>query len=336
MNILITGAAGFIGYHLSSKLLGSKHNIIGVDDLNEYYDVNLKKDRLSILNKNKKFNFQLGSLENYSFLYKIYKENKLDCVINLAAYAGVRHSLKKPQDYIDANITGFNNILELSKEFNIKHLVYASSSSVYGTNTKIPFDENDNADHPVSLYGATKKANELMAHCYSHLFNLPTTGLRFFTVYGPWGRPDMALFKFTKAIFNGDPIDVYNHGKHNRDFTYVDDIVESIEKLIPNPPTQDNKDYNTDEPVPSISNAPYAIYNIGNSETVSLTKFINIIENATGKKAKINFMDFQLGDVETSFSSTAKLQKKTGFKPYTSLENGIQNFVNWYKDYYKV
>ena len=336
MNILITGAAGFIGFHLSKKILQKGHKVFGVDDLNAYYEVKLKKDRLKKLSEYSNFFFKKTSISNYGSLKNIFKKNDISHVINLAAYAGVRHSIKKPQDYIDANITGFNNILRLSEEFELKHLIYASSSSVYGTNTKIPFHEDDNVDHPVSLYGATKKSNELMAHCYSHLFDLPTTGLRFFTVYGPWGRPDMALFKFTKAIISNKPMEIYNHGKHNRDFTYIDDIVDSIIKLLNRPPKNKNKSFNFKKPKASESFAPYTVYNIGNNETVSLMEFVRIIEKAVGKKGKIKYMNFQLGDVETSFSDTTKLQKKTGFKPYTPLEKGIKKFVDWYKEYYKV
>ncbi len=336
MNILITGAAGFIGYHLSKKILQKGHKVFGVDDLNAYYEVKLKKDRLKKLSEFNNFFFKKTSISNYVSLKNIFKKNNISHVINLAAYAGVRHSIKKPQDYIDANITGFNNILRLSEEFKLRHLIYASSSSVYGTNTKIPFHEDDNVDHPVSLYGATKKSNELMAHCYSHLFDLPTTGLRFFTVYGPWGRPDMALFKFTKSIISNKPMEIYNHGKHNRDFTYIDDIVDSIIKLLNRPPQNNNKNFNFKKPKASESFAPYAVYNIGNSETVSLMEFVRIIEKAVGKKGKIKYMDFQLGDVETSFSDTTKLMKKTGFKPYTPLDKGVKKFVDWYKEYYKV
>ena len=336
MKILVTGSAGFIGFHLCLDLLKLGHNVFGIDDLNDYYDPKLKKDRLRILKKQKKFIFYKTSIENKKSIKRIFNNNKFNSVINLAAYAGVRHSLLKPHDYINANITGFLNILEESRNHKIKHLIYASSSSIYGTNTNYPFMESDNADHPVSLYGATKKSNELMAHTYSHLFNLPTTGLRFFTVYGPWGRPDMALFKFTKAILNNTPIDVYNKGRHQRDFTYVDDIVKSIVKLIKLPPTKITKGYDTSNPDAGLSNAPWRIYNIGNSETISLMDFIKIIELKLGKKAKKNYLEMQLGDVEISFSNTDRLAKLTGFKPYTALSEGIENFITWYKKYYKV
>ena len=336
MAILVTGAAGFIGFHLSLSLLNNRRQVIGIDDLNDYYDVKLKKDRLSILKKKNNFYFHKVSLENKLSLKKLFNKYKFTHVINLAAYAGVRHSLLKPQDYIDANITGFLNILEESKTNNIKHVIYASSSSIYGTNTNYPFLESDNSDHPVSLYGATKKANELIAHTYSHLFNLPTTGLRFFTVYGPWGRPDMALFKFTKAIIDGSAIEVYNKGNHQRDFTYIDDIVKSIIKLIQLPPPKRNNSYNTSRPDGSQSNSPWRIYNIGNNETISLTKFIKIIEKAIGKKAKKKFLGMQLGDVKKSYSSTRRLKKITGFKPYTPLKKGIEEFIKWYKEYYNI
>ncbi len=336
MSILITGAAGFIGFHLAKYLLQNGYVVHGVDDLNSYYDVKLKEDRLSILNDTENFTFTKGSIDDVNLLRNEFKKNNFQYVVNLAAYAGVRHSIEKPQDYIDANITGFNNILNLSNEFKIEHLIYASSSSVYGTNQKIPFSEEDNVDHPVSLYGATKKANELMAHCYSHLFKLPTTGLRFFTVYGPWGRPDMALFKFTKAIYNNKPIEVFNHGKHFRDFTYIDDIVISIAKLLEEKPKNKNTNFDFINPSPSISEAPWTIFNIGNNETIGLLEFIKIIEETIGKKAKIKYLDFQLGDVESSYSDTSKLKQITGFKPYTSINDGIKNFVNWYKEYYKI
>ncbi len=335
MKILITGSAGFIGFHLALNLLNDQHIVIGVDNLNNYYDKKLKIDRLQILLNNKNFVFHEASIEDNNFLKKLFKESKIDYVINLAAYAGVRHSLIKPQDYINANLVGFANLIELSKEYEIKHFLYASSSSVYGVNSNLPFLEEDNTDHPVSLYGATKKANETLAHSYSHIFNLPTTGLRFFTVYGPWGRPDMALFKFTDAIVKGLPIKIYNHGKHRRDFTYVDDIVTSINKLLFIHASSDEK-FDTNDPNPSSSSAPWKIYNIGNNECIELDEFITIIEDTLNTKAKKTFLDFQLGDVEASFASTEKLSQITNFKPYTSLNTGIKKFVEWYLDYYKI
>ncbi len=335
MNILITGSAGFIGFHLAQNLLNDHHTVIGVDNLNNYYDKKLKIDRLQLLLKNKNFIFHEASIEDNTFLKKLFKESKIDYVINLAAYAGVRHSLIKPQDYINANLIGFANLIELSKEYKIKHFLYASSSSVYGVNSSLPFLEEDNTDHPVSLYGATKKANETLAHSYSHIFNLPTTGLRFFTVYGPWGRPDMALFKFTDAIVNGSPIDIYNYGKHRRDFTYVDDIVTSINKLLFIHASSDEK-FDTNNPNPSSSSAPWKIYNIGNNECIELDEFIKIIEDILNTKAKKNLLDFQLGDVEASYASTEKLAQITNFKPYTPLNVGIKKFIEWYLDYYKI
>ncbi len=335
MHLLITGAAGFIGFHLSNAAIAAGYNVIGIDNMNDYYSTQLKNDRLSILKKKNEFTFKKCSIENRKDLEEVFNNNNIKCVINLAAYAGVRHSLSHPQDYIDANITGFMNILELSKKFKIKHLIYASSSSVYGSNEKLPSYEEDNVDHPVSLYGATKKANELMAHTYSHLFDLPTTGLRFFTVYGPWGRPDMALFMFTESIINNRPIELFNHGKHKRDFTYVDDIVSSIIKLINHAPSGD-LNYDPMNPNPSTSNKPWRILNIGNNESVKLTDFVSYIEKAVGKKSIINLKDFQLGDVENSFANTDKLNKITNFKPYTPLKEGIKQFVEWYKEYYKV
>ncbi len=335
MNILITGSAGFIGFHLSLNLLNDGHSIIGIDNLNDYYDRQLKLDRLHILNKNKNFIFHEFSIEDNRSLENLFKKSEIEYVINLAAYAGVRHSLIKPQDYINANLIGFANLIELSKEYEIKHFLYASSSSVYGVNSNLPFLEEDNTDHPVSLYGATKKANETLAHSYSHIFNLPTTGLRFFTVYGPWGRPDMALFKFTDAIVKGSPIKIYNHGKHRRDFTYVDDIVTSINKLLFIHASSDEK-FDTNDPNPSSSSAPWKIYNIGNSECIELDEFITIIEDTLNTKAKKTFLDFQLGDVEASFASTEKLSQITNFKPYTPLNTGIKKFIEWYLDYYKI
>ncbi len=326
MNILITGSSGFIGFHQSLNLILLGYNIIGVDDLNNYYDLKLKIDRTKILKKHKNFKFCRGSISDNKFLKKLFIKHNIKYVINLAAYAGVRHSFLKPQDYIDSNITGFLNILELSKEYKIKHLLYASSSSVYGKNKKFPSMENDNTDRPTSLYGATKKANELMAHTYSNIFNLPTSGLRFFTVYGPWGRPDMALFLFVDAIINNKPIKVFNNGNHYRDFTYIDDITNSISKLLFKPSKRNKKN----------KQIPFEVYNIGNNDTIKLTKFINIIERKLGKKSIKKFYDMQMGDVEKSYASTDKIFNKTGFKPFTKAEVGIGNFIDWYIKYYKV
>ncbi len=306
---------------------------MGIDNLNDYYDVNLKKARLEILQKNHGFSWHLASLEDKENIEGIFQSEKPDYVVNLAAQAGVRYSLENPHAYTSSNIIGFLNILEGCRNTKVKHLVYASSSSVYGANKNIPFAVESNVDHPVSLYAATKKANELMAHTYSHLYNIPTTGLRFFTVYGPWGRPDMALFLFTKATLEGKPIDVFNHGKMRRDFTYVDDIVEGVYRLIGHVPVS-NHAWDAQHPDPSSSNAPYRVFNIGNNDPVELNAFISAIENALGKKAIKNMMPLQPGDVEETYANVDSLQKEIDFKPNTKLSDGIQAFVNWYMDYY--
>ncbi len=334
-SILITGAAGFIGFHLSKKFMDNGYQVVGIDNLNDYYDVNLKKSRLAILEENSSFKFYKTELDDIESLKKIFGDNKFEYVVNLAAQAGVRYSLINPFAYTSSNITGFVNILERCKDHKIKHLLYASSSSVYGANTKMPFSTNDNIDHPISLYAATKKANELMAHTYSSSFGLPTTGLRFFTVYGPWGRPDMALFLFTKAILEGKPIDVYNHGKMKRDFTYVDDIVEGVYRLtwkIPEPDTS----WSSDNPNPSTSFAPYAVFNIGNNSPVELMDFISAIEKHTGKEAIKNFMPIQTGDVPATFADVSGLEKAIDYKPKMSVDLGIQKFIKWYRDFYKI
>ncbi len=333
--ILVTGAAGFIGFHLSRKLCDNDWEVAGLDNLNDYYDVNLKKDRLQILKSNKNFMFHKVDMNERESIKKLFEEEKFDYVVNLAAQAGVRYSLKNPYSYIDTNISGFLNILEGCRHNPVKHLIYASSSSVYGANTKMPFSVHDNVDHPVSLYAATKKANELMAHTYSNLYKINTTGLRFFTVYGPWGRPDMALFIFTKNIVEGKPIDVYNNGKMRRDFTYVDDIVDGIIKLIPNIPGP-NPDWNGDNPDSATSFAPYKLYNIGNNQPVELMRFIEVLEENLGKKGIKNFMPIQPGDVPATYADVDDLMAAVGFKPSTSIEDGISRFVNWYKDYYKI
>jgi len=329
--ILVTGAAGFIGYHLSSKLCTSGQTVIGIDNLNDYYEVSLKEARLANLKILDNFIFEKIDLEDSRSLDRIFKENKIEYVINLAAQAGVRYSLTNPHAYLRSNIDGFLNILEACRHNDIKHLLYASSSSVYGGNTQMPFSTQHNVDHPVSLYAATKKSNELMAHTYSHLYNIPSTGLRFFTVYGPYGRPDMALFIFTKAILDGKPIDVYNHGKMQRDFTYIDDIVDGIIKLVDLPP-KPNQDWQKD---PSKSFAPYKVYNIGNNAPVALLDFIKAIEKEVGKEAIKNFMPIQPGDVPATYADVNDLIKDTGFRPQTSIEYGVGKFVDWYKDYYK-
>lgn len=333
MKLIITGVAGFIGSHLAKKLIKQGHHIIGVDSINDYYSVTLKKDRLESIGK-ENFTFYKLKLENYDDLSKVFKDEQPEVVVNLAAQAGVRYSIENPRAYIDSNVVGFMNILECSRHFNIKNLIYASSSSVYGANTSKPFSTSDNIDHPLSLYAATKKSNELMAHTYSHLYNLPTTGLRFFTVYGPWGRPDMALFKFTKAIVNDEVIDVYNHGKMMRDFTYVDDIVEAISRLVQKP-AQPNPEWTGDNPDPSSSYAPYKIYNIGNNSPVRLMEFVEAIENKLGKVAKKNYMDLQPGDVPETYANVDDLFNNIDFKPETTIQDGVNKFVDWYLDYYK-
>lgn len=331
--VLVTGAAGFIGFHLAKRLIERGDRVVGIDNLNDYYDVSLKKARLAQLEGRSGFRFVKMSLEDREGLLGLFKEERFDKVVNLAAQAGVRYSLLNPYTYIDANIVGFINILEGCRHNNVRHLVFASSSSVYGANTKMPFSVHDNVDHPVSLYAATKKANELMAHTYSHLFKLPCTGLRFFTVYGPWGRPDMALFLFAKAIIEDRPIDVYNFGKMQRDFTYVDDIVEGVIRVndrvaAPNPA------WSADEPDPGTSSAPYKIYNIGNNNPVELMKFIEVLEDALGKKAKKNLLPIQPGDVPATYADVDDLMKDVGFKPETPVEVGIRRFVDWYRGYY--
>lgn len=333
--ILVTGAAGFIGFHLSKRLCESNLEVVGLDNLNNYYDLSLKNDRLNLLLPYTNFKFYKLDLVERESIRKLFEEEKFDYVVNLAAQAGVRYSLENPYSYIDSNLSGFLNILEGCRHNPVKHLIYASSSSVYGANTKMPFSVHDNVDHPVSLYAATKKANELMAHTYSNLYKIPTTGLRFFTVYGPWGRPDMALFIFTKRIAEGKPIDVYNNGKMKRDFTYIDDIVDGIIKLIPQI-TKPNPDWDGNNPDSASSFAPYKLYNIGNNQPVELLRFIEVIEDKLGKKAIKNFMPIQLGDVPATYADVDDLINAIGFKPNTLIEAGVAKFVLWYKDYYKI
>lgn len=335
MKVLITGAAGFIGFHLSEKLLNYDHEVIGVDNLNDYYEVSLKRSRLSKLSSWRDFKFFQIDLKDSTKVESIFHENEIDVVINLAAQAGVRYSLENPHAYIDSNIVGFMNMLEACRHHDVKHLIYASSSSVYGANTSLPFSTNDNVDHPLSLYAATKKANELMAHTYSSLYNLPTTGLRFFTVYGPWGRPDMALFKFTKNILEGRPIDVYNNGNMMRDFTFVDDIVESIARLV-SKPAQPNPAWSGDNPSPGTSYGPYQIYNIGNNSPINLMDFITAIEERLGIKAKKNYMPLQAGDVPETYANVDDLYRDIHFKPQTSITDGVGKFIDWYLEYYKI
>lgn len=348
--VLITGTAGFIGFHLANKLIAQGFHVTGLDVINDYYDINLKYSRLKQagISKNKVAYNQLVAstkFDNYQFiqlkledreaLNELFANQHFNVVVNLAAQAGVRYSLTNPEAYVDCNITGFLNVLEACRYYPVDNLIYASSSSVYGLNKKMPFSVSSNVDHPVSLYAASKKANELMAHTYSHLFGIPTIGLRFFTVYGPWGRPDMALFLFTKAIIEGKPIQVFNHGKMERDFTYVDDIVGGIEKMILQPPTP-GTGWDPNAPDPSTSSAPYKIHNIGNSSPVKLTEFIEAIEKALGKTAERELMPIQPGDVEKTWADVSSLKRDYGYNPGTPVETGIQRFVDWYRSYYKV
>lgn len=334
MKVLVTGAAGFIGFCLCKRLLEKGDIIVGIDNLNEYYDVNLKKARLEQLEGKGRFKFFKLSLEDRDGISKLFKTEGFDMAVNLAAQAGVRYSLVNPYAYIDSNIVGFVNILEGCRHNKVKHIVFASSSSVYGANTKMPFSVHHNVDHPVSLYAATKKANELMAHTYSSLYNIPCTGLRFFTVYGPWGRPDMALFLFTKAILDDKPIDVFNYGKMQRDFTYIDDIIEGVVRVIDKIPAP-NSNWSGKSPDPSSSYAPYRLYNIGNNNPVELMKFIEVLEKCLGKKAKKNMLPIQLGDVPATYADVDDLVKDVGFKPQTPIEEGIDKFVKWYQEFYK-
>lgn len=350
MKFLVTGTAGFIGFHLASQLLERGDEVVGLDSINDYYDITLKYERLRQNGIDKSaitYNAMVKSSTkaNHSFiqlelsdkinLNDLFAREQFDVVVNLAAQAGVRYSITNPEVYVDSNIVGFSNILECSRHNNVKHLVYASSSSVYGLNEAVPFSTSQNVDHPMSLYAASKKSNELMAHVYSHLFNLPTTGLRFFTVYGPWGRPDMALFIFTKSILSGTPIPVFNHGNMVRDFTYVDDIVKGVIKVIENPPVE-NKSWDPKNPDPSTSNAPYKLYNIGNNSPVTLLDFINAIEQELGIEAKKDFLPIQAGDVPATYADVSDLVANVNYKPDTTIKEGIKQFISWYKSYYKV
>ncbi|MBI5076273.1 MAG: NAD-dependent epimerase [Nitrospirae bacterium] len=332
--ILITGAAGFIGFHLSKGLLERGDEVVGLDNLNDYYDVNIKLARLKQVAMDPNFKPVRIDLADREAIKRLFEEEKFDAVVNLAAQAGVRYSLINPYSYIDSNLSGFLNILEGCRHNNVKHLVFASSSSVYGANTKMPFSVHDNVDHPVSLYAATKKANELMAHSYASLYRIPCTGLRFFTVYGPWGRPDMALFLFTKAILDGKPIDVFNYGKMQRDFTYIDDIVEGVVRVLDNVPAP-NPAWSGDKPDSATSYAPYKLYNIGNNNPVELMHYIEVLEACLGRKAEKNLLPMQAGDVPATYADVDDLINDVGFKPSTSIEEGISKFVQWYKDYYK-
>ncbi|MEL0612512.1 NAD-dependent epimerase [Marinomonas arenicola] len=334
MKVLVTGAAGFIGHGLIKPLLARGDDVVGIDNLNDYYDPALKIARLDDLARFKdshqaqdRFRFIKMDLADRDAMATLFEDEQFDVVVNLAAQAGVRYSIENPQAYIDSNLVGFANILEGCRQTKVKHLVYASSSSVYGMNKKQPFSTEDRVDYPISLYAATKKSNELMAHSYSHLYDIPTTGLRFFTVYGPWGRPDMAAYKFVKAIFEGQPIDVYNHGQMKRDFTYIDDIVEGIVRVIGTIPTKMESEI-------TAATAPYKVFNIGNNQPIELRRFIDAIESACGKKAQENHLPMQAGDVPLTFADIDELIESTGFKPATSIEDGMQNFVDWYRDFY--
>ncbi|WP_421654836.1 NAD-dependent epimerase [Leptothermofonsia sp. ETS-13] len=333
MKILITGAAGFIGYHLARRLLGEGEQIYGVDNLTEYYDVSLKKARLAQLQAESNFTFQFLDLSDRVATQHLFQDSQFDVVIHLAAQAGVRYSLQNPWTYIDSNIAGFVNLLEGCRQQDIQHLVFASSSSVYGANTKVPFAVTDNVDYPVSLYAASKRASELIAHTYSHLYGIPTTGLRFFTVYGPWGRPDMAYFKFVKAIFEGKPIEVYNFGQMRRDFTYIDDIVEGIVRVMHKPPQKTLSEQRQGPNTPN-SNARYRLYNIGNNQPVELLHFIEVIEAALGKVSEKCLLPIQPGDVPATYADVDDLIRDVGFRPSTSIEQGISHFVRWYRNYY--
>lgn len=332
---LVTGCAGFIGFHLARRLLAGGYPVVGLDNLNDYYEVSLKEDRLKQLTDYKNFSFKRASLEDTRAVENLFAKHSVSLVINLAAQAGVRYSLENPRAYIDSNIDGFFNILEACRRHRVEHLIYASSSSIYGANTKMPFSVRHNVDHPVSLYAATKKANELMAHTYSQLYGLPTTGLRFFTVYGPWGRPDMALFLFTRAILAGEPIKVFNKGKMKRDFTYIDDVVEGIIRLLDKKPAP-NPVWDGDRPDPGSSYAPYRVYNIGNNRPVELLKFISVLEEKLGRRARKEFLPMQAGDVPVTYADVDDLMREIGFRPQTTIEEGIGKFVDWYMEYYKI
>jgi UDP-glucuronate 4-epimerase len=333
--ILVTGAAGFIGFHLCKRLLERGDSVLGLDNVNPYYDVRLKEARLGRLRPYQRFQFAKLDLEDRRGLDSLFATHRFARVVHLAAQAGVRYSLTNPHAYASSNVEGFLNILEGCRHTKVEHLVFASTSSVYGGNTRMPFSVHDNVDHPVSLYAATKKANELMAHCYAHLYRIPCTGLRFFTVYGPWGRPDMALFLFTKAILEGRPIEVFNHGKMQRDFTYVDDIVEGVIRVLDRP-AQPDVEWTGDLPDPSSSSAPYRLYNIGNNQPVELMRFIEVLEEALGKKAEKKLLPLQAGDVPATYADVADLTRDVGFRPATPIEVGVKRFVEWYREYYNV
>ena len=334
MHILITGAAGFIGSALALRLLDKGERVTGLDNLNSYYDVQLKKARLARLDGRAGFRFVKADITDGAAMRELFARERFDAVVHLAAQAGVRYSIENPQAYIDANLVGFGHVLEGCRASRVGHLVFASSSSVYGANRRLPFSEHDNVDHPVSLYAATKKANELMAHCYAHLYGLPCTGLRFFTVYGPWGRPDMALFKFTRGILAGEALPVFNHGKMIRDFTYIDDIVEGVVRVIEQPAKPDPK-WDAERPDSALSSAPWRVYNIGNNQPVELMRYIKVLEECLGKKARLDLQPIQPGDVPATYADTADLEAATGFRPTTPVETGVRRFVDWYREYYK-
>ena len=335
MKILVTGAAGFIGYHLCCSFLDDGYEVLGIDNLNEYYDPSLKMARINKLDSYKNFIFKKTNIANKESITQIFKSFKPNKVVNLAAQAGVRYSIENPLAYIDSNIVGFAHILEGCHHNGVEHLVYASSSSVYGANTSMPFSIHQNVDHPLSLYAASKKSNELMAHSYSHLHDLPTTGLRFFTVYGPWGRPDMALFKFTKSILAGEPIDVFNYGKHRRDFTYIDDIVEGVIRVLDRPAPA-NLVWDSEQPDPGTSKAPWRVYNIGNNQPVELMDYIGALEKALDKKAEINLLPLQPGDVPDTYANVDDLVEQFDYKPATPMVEGVAQFIEWYRDYFKL
>jgi len=335
MRILVTGAAGFIGFHVARRLLADHHEVVGLDSVNSYYDVRIKEDRLALLHQHRAFEFVRAALADPEAMNQLFDRCDFDRVIHLAAQAGVRYSLERPDAYIASNVLGFLQVLEECRYRKVPHLVYASSSSVYGANTHMPFSVRGGADHPLSMYGATKRSNELMAHSYSYLFGLPTTGLRFFTVYGPWGRPDMVMFKFTKAILDGNPITVFNNGHMKRDFTYIDDAVESVVRIIDVIPTPD-PEWSSDKPRPNSSEAPFRLYNVGNEQPVELTEVIALLEESLGKKAKRNLLPMQPGDVPATFADTTDLAKVTGFAPSTSIKEGVEKFVEWYRSYYNL
>jgi len=333
MRILVTGAAGFIGFHVARRLLADHHEVVGLDSVNSYYDVRLKEERLALLHEHRTFEFVRAALADPEAMNQLFDRCDFDRVIHLAAQAGVRYSLERPDAYIASNVLGFLQVLEECRYRKVPHLVYASSSSVYGASTQMPFSVRGGADHPLSMYGATKRSNELMAHSYSYLFGLPTTGLRFFTVYGPWGRPDMVMFKFTKAILDGQPITVFNNGHMRRDFTYIDDVVESVVRIIDVIPTPD-PEWSSDTPCPNTSSAPFRLYNVGNEQPVELTEVIALLEESLGKKAKRNLLPMQPGDVPATFADATDLAKVTGFAPRTTIKEGVEKFVEWYRSYY--